>query len=83
MAKQPKKPVKTAEDYEIDLTHLRYDLELLRGRMIRYVNDSLGYLNQGLCAMQRDVPKPHIMLENMEILAEKAVKQQEYLNSLA
>ncbi|MBK6655417.1 hypothetical protein [Zoogloea sp.] len=53
-----------------DRMHLQHDIEQLRGRMVRRLNDSVEMLEVGLKALQNKTPRTEVMLERAEHVVE-------------
>jgi hypothetical protein len=54
------------EKARLDATHLRDDLETLRTRVLRRLNDDLKLLGDGLVALSRDPPKVDVMVDHAD-----------------
>ncbi|TXH43157.1 MAG: hypothetical protein E6Q92_05395 [Burkholderiaceae bacterium] len=55
---------------EADRMHLQHDIEQLRGRMVRRLDDSVEMLEVGLKALQNKTPRTEVMLERAEHVVE-------------
>ena len=49
-----------------ELTHARYDLHLLKGRVLNRLLNDIDSLTVGLSAMQGDHPKAHVLVDKVE-----------------
>ena len=52
--------------YEASLTHAADDLERMRSRILRRIEDELELLDDGLAALRRNPPKTHVMEDHAE-----------------
>lgn len=55
---------------EADRMHLQHDIEQLRGRLVRRLDDSVEMLEVGLKALQNKTPRTEVMLERAEHVVE-------------
>lgn len=55
---------------EAELMHLRHELEQLRGRLVRRLDDSVEMLEVGLNALQNKTPRIEVMLERAELVVD-------------
>lgn len=55
---------------ETDRMHLQHNIEQLRGRMVRRLDDSVEMLEVGLKALQNKTPRTEVMLERAEHVVE-------------
>ena len=51
-------------------THLAYDIEIMRGRLIENLRISIDRLQTGLTALNREVPRIEVMTERAELVIE-------------
>ena len=51
-------------------THLSYDIEVMRGRLIENLRISIDRLQTGLTALNREVPRIEVMTERAELVIE-------------
>ena len=51
-------------------THLSYDIEVMRGRLIENLRISIDRLQTGLTALNREVPRIEVMAERAELVIE-------------
>jgi hypothetical protein len=58
-----------------ELTHARYDLHLLRGRVLSRLLNDIETLKVGLSAMQGDHPKPHVLQDKVERVLESLMRE--------
>jgi hypothetical protein len=49
-----------------ELTHAKYDLHLLKGRVLKRLLNDIDTLTVGLSAMQGDHPKPHVLVDKVQ-----------------
>ena len=52
------------------LMHLRHDLEQLRGRLVRRLDDGVGMLEVGLTALRNKTPRVDVMIERAEMVSD-------------
>lgn len=55
---------------EAELMHLRHELEQLRGRLVRRLDDSVEVLEVGLNALRNKTPRIEVMLERAELVVD-------------
>ena len=51
-------------------THLSYDIEVMRGRLIENLRISIDRLQTGLTALNREIPRIEVMTERAELVIE-------------
>lgn len=54
------------ERHQADLAHASDELERVRSRIVRRIEDELDLLEEGLSALRRDPPKTHVMADHAE-----------------
>lgn len=54
------------KDYEGRLSHLRDDLETMRGQVLRRLSADVVLLVEGIHALRREPPKVHVMIDHAE-----------------
>lgn len=52
--------------YEESLSHLRDDMETMRGQVLRRLKEDVALLGEGIHALHREPPKVHVMLDHAE-----------------
>lgn len=60
-------------------THLRHDLEQLRGRLVRRLGDSVEMLEVGLSALRNKTPRTEVMAERAEHVIDALRAEENYL----
>jgi hypothetical protein len=58
--------VESRKQHDVERTHLRHDMEQLRGRLVRRLSDSIGMLEVGLTALRNKMPRTEVMVERAE-----------------
>lgn len=54
------------KQHDVQRTHLRHELEQLRGRLVRRLGDSVDMLEVGLTALRNKTPRTEVMIERAE-----------------
>jgi hypothetical protein len=54
------------KQHEIERTHLRHEMEQMRGRLVRRLGDSIEMLEVGLKALNNKTPRTEVMTERAE-----------------
>lgn len=52
--------------HAVEKMHLQHELEQLRGRLVKRLNDSVDMLEVGLSALRKDAPRVPVMVERAE-----------------
>lgn len=68
------------EQREAERMHLRHDLEQLRGRLVRRLDDSIEMLEVGLTALRNKTPRIEVMLERAEHVVDALRAEKNNLN---
>jgi hypothetical protein len=63
--------VQQRKQTEAELMHLRHELEQLRGRLVRRLDDSVEMLEVGLNALRNKTPRIEVMLERAELVVDE------------
>ncbi|AGW91526.1 hypothetical protein N234_15965 [Ralstonia pickettii DTP0602] len=68
------------EQQEAERMHLRHELEQLRGRLVRRLDDSIEMLEVGLTALRNKTPRIEVMLERAEHVVDALRAEKNNLN---
>lgn len=63
-----------------DRTHLRHEIEQLRGRLVRRLTDSVDMLEVGLSALRKEQPRVPVMIERAEHVIDALTSEVKNLN---
>jgi hypothetical protein len=66
--------------HTVDRTHLRHELEQLRGRLVKRMTDSVELLEVGLSALRRDTPRVPVMVERAEHVVDTLIAEVQKLS---